>query len=194
MSQPIVFQSYIITCLLNGKSYIGITSRDLRRRWNEHLYDSRERRIMVISRAIAKHGQDNFKILPLAQSDSWNGICVIEKSLIAEHNTRMPHGYNLSDGGEGPFGIKRSAESVERSAAKHRGKPCHPNTRKAAILTHLGRKKSDTHRARISASKTGVPRSEQTKSKIRASWAEKRRHGLFKTPIPYAHARKDTPR
>jgi len=185
-----MFQAYIIKCLVNRKAYIGITSRKLRQRWNEHLHDAKNPCIMVISRAIAKHGASNFRIRLLAKSDSWAAICAIEKELIVRHGTKSPQGYNISDGGEGPFGIKRSPESVEKSAAKHRGRPCHPNTRQAAHEYHLGRKKSAIHRARIAAAKIGVPRSEEMKSKLRASWAEKRARGDFKTLTPYAHARK----
>jgi group I intron endonuclease len=188
--KPIVFIAYIITNKVNGRAYIGITSRGVRQRWNEHLYDARVRRIMLISRAISKHGPQNFTIRVLASAYDWRAICKLEQELISQHGTRAPNGYNVSEGGEGPFGIKRSAESIERSAAKHRGKPCHPNTRAAAIRTHLGSKRTLAHRMRISSAKIGVPRSAETISKIKASWALRRASGEFKTSRPYEHSRK----
>jgi hypothetical protein len=142
---------------------------------------------LAVSRAIAEHGAHNFEIEALCCALSREDICAAEAVLIDQWRARAPHGYNLSEGGVGPSGVKRSAESVERSAAKHRGKPCHLNTRLAAIKTHLGIPKSAEHRARISAARIGKPRDEATKAKIRASWAAKRAAGQFKTSEPYAH-------
>lgn len=190
MDSPI-FQAYLIRCLVNERAYIGITSRGIKRRWTEHLYDARKRGAkMAISRAIAKHGAENFKIEAVCSARSWEDICAAEATLIEQHGTRGRCGYNRSNGGEGPFGVTRSPESVERSAAKHRGLPCHPNTRIAATKTHLGKRKSPEHRARIAAARKGNPRSENTKAKIRESWARKRAAGEFKTTEPYAHSRK----
>lgn len=178
----------MIVCIVTDRSYVGVTSRGVNRRWTEHLYDARQDRPkMAISRAIAKYGAQNFRIAAICSATSWVDICAVEALLIAQHSTRAPSGYNASDGGEGPFGVVRSADSVERSAAKHRGKPCHPNTRAAAQRTHLGKPKSTEHCAKIAAARTGKPRSEMTKSKIRAAWAAKRSDGQFKTDRPYAH-------
>lgn len=193
MDSP-MFQAYLITCLVTGKCYIGITSRDLDQRWSEHLYDARSgRTAMLISRAIAKHGAENFKIEVIVCARSWPDICAAESILIEQHATKSPRGYNLSNGGEGPFGVKRGAESIERSAAKHRGRPCHPNTRLAASRTHKGIKKAPEHCARIAAGRLGKPRGEETKAKISAYWAQRRATGAFKTAVPYAHAARPAP-
>ncbi len=186
-----MFQAYLIRCLTNDRAYVGITSRGIKRRWAEHLYDSRaDTKRMAIGRAIAKHGAENFQIIPICSARTWEDICAVEETLIVQWNTRGPDGYNISEGGTGPFGVKRSAESVERSASKHRDKPCHPNTRAAAVLAHKGKPKSAEMRAKVSAARKGKPRSEETKAKIRASWAARRAAGEFKTAEPYAHARK----
>jgi group I intron endonuclease len=185
-----VFQAYCLTCLTTGRVYIGITSRSLKRRWNEHLYASRTaRRRMTIGWAIAKHGADEFRIEALCCARSWADICEVERVLIEQYDCRAPKGYNLRNGGEGVFGHTPSAEAIERSAAKHRDKPCHPNTRQAATRTHLGKPKTPEHRAKIAASRVGKPRSEATKAKVAAYWATRRATGEFKTPTPYAHAR-----
>ena len=135
-------------------------------------------------------GADNFHIEALCCARSWADICTAETILIKQWGTRAPNGYNLSDGGAGAFGVKKSPEAIERSASKHRGKPCHPNTRAASIRTHLGVPKSAEHRARIAAGKRGKVRSEETKAKIRVYWAARRAAGEFKTPSAYAHAAK----
>lgn len=185
-----MFQAYLITCLVNSRRYVGITSRSIRQRWNEHLYDARTRKKgMAISRAIAKYGSENFRIEPLCSARSWNDICAVEPTLIAQWNTRKPSGYNVSAGGEGPSGVKRDAASVERSASKHRGKPCHPNTLTAA-LAGKGKPKPPGHGAKVAAALRGRSRSKEVKEKISAYWAARRSAGEFKTATPYAHYRR----
>lgn len=144
---------------------------------------------MLISLAIAKYGSENFKIEAVCSAPSWSAICDAETALIVQHATRAPNGYNLSDGGEGPFGIKKTAESVERSAAKHRGKPCHANTI-AAARARRGVPKPLGHGAKVSLALKGRPRSEETKAKIKAYWAARRASGEFRTSEPYSHHRK----
>jgi group I intron endonuclease len=186
------FQAYLITCLVSGHCYVGITSRGMRQRWNEHLYSARKRpNVGLVNRAIAKYGSAAFTIAVIMEASSWKELCALEPVLIKKFNARAPNGYNLSNGGEGPFGIKRSPESVEKSAAKHRGNPCHENTRRASSITHKGIAKSAAHRAKISASKIGIKRSETTKEKIRIYWSNRRANGDFKTSKPYEHARKE---
>ena len=186
-----MFQAYLITCAASGRRYVGITSRTLRQRWNEHLHDARKRpKSNMLFKAIAKHGADNFKMEHLCCARTWADICAVEALLIAQHGTLAPNGYNLTLGGEGRFGYRPSPESVERSAAKHRGMPCHENTRAAASAFHKGKPKSAEHRARIAAARTGTTRSTETKAKISAYWSARRAAGRFKTSEPYAHARK----
>jgi Pseudomonas phage homing endonuclease len=171
------FQAYLITCLATGRGYVGITSRGIRRRWNEHLYSARKRPgVGAVNRAIAKHGDGAFTIRVIAEAASWEELCKLEPFLIGRFKTRAPHGYNLSDGGEGPFGCKRDPESVERSAAKHRGRPCHPNTRLASSLFHTGRPKSIETRKRIADALTGIKRSAETRLKISTATTGKSRN------------------
>ena len=53
---------YTITNLINGHKYVGKTERKPEERWKQHLYMSKHNpEVMVISRAISKHGKENFK-------------------------------------------------------------------------------------------------------------------------------------
>lgn len=185
-----MFQAYLMRCLIDGKVYIGITSRSLRERWNGHVYASRNRPgRQTVSRAIAKHGSGNFTIEAICSARSWADICEAEKRLIVQYDCIAPKGYNLRAGGEGAVSRKRTADAIERSAAKHRGKPCHPNTI-AAARARRGVPKPDGHGAKVAAALKGRQRSEETKAKIRAYWAARRAAGEFKTKEPYEHARK----
>lgn len=169
-----LFHAYIIRCLVNGKVYVGITSRSLRARWVEHLYESRRGRSrMTVGAAIAKHGPENFTMEPICCAVSWADICCVERALIAQYECTTPRGYNLRRGGEGIYGHKPSADAIERSAAKHRGKPCHQNTRAAASLYHKGRKKSAETRAKIAAARLGKKHSAATRA-----WLSRLRMGI----------------
>lgn len=186
-----LYCGYVATCIVTNKRYVGVTSRSVSKRWVEHVHGSRRHaQRSAFLDAIAKYGPNNFTIETVCCARSWADICAVELLLIAQHGTLAPNGYNLTLGGDGRFGYRPSPESVEQSAAKHRGKPCHPNTRAAAVRTHTGRVNSAEHRARISAARTGKPRTEATKAKLRAYWSARRSLGDFKTDRAYAHRAK----
>lgn len=188
----LMFHAYVVTCRPTGKQYVGITSEDVIRRWKNHVYYSRRKRsyASALGAAIRKYGALAFGIESVGCACCLEDAHALESLLIHQYGTFAPNGYNLTLGGEGRFGFRPSPQSVEQSAVKHRGRPCHPNTRLAASRFHKGRKRSLEHRARISAAKKGQPRSEGTKAKLRAYWAERRSLGEFKTTTPYEHARK----
>lgn len=72
---------------------------------------------------------------------------------------------NLTDGGEGLAGYKRSAESIERGASKRRGVP-----NVAASIALKGRPKSQLHRANLSAAKLGKSTATaETRAKLSAA-------------------------
>lgn len=66
---------------------------------------------------------------------------------------------NMTDGGEGPSGHKRSEETKAKMSAAHKGKS-RPDL--------LGRKASDETKAKISLSRKGRKLSEETKAKLSA--------------------------
>jgi len=102
---------YKITNIINNKGYVGKTIHSPKKRWKSHLYCAKTDGPMVISRAIRKHGEKNFKFE------------VIEECLVEEINSRETYwidyhdtfhnGYNSSMGGEGVgVGIKRKRGAV----------------------------------------------------------------------------------
>ena len=184
-----MFQAYIISCRVSTRCYVGITGRSLARRWSEHVYDAKRGRT-VLARAIAKYGPENFSIEPICGFRSWADAQAVEDALIRQHGTMAPTGYNSMPGGRGrSVGFKPSPEAIERSAAAHRGLPCHPNTI-AAAHARKGTRKPAGHGARVAASRRGKRRSAETKAKIAAYWAARRAAGEFKTAHAYAHTRR----
>lgn len=105
------FECYRIICLANGKSYIGIAANGVGVRWNQHKHDAIRGATTPLHRAIRRHGASQFTVEVVAVADTWDAICSIEKRAIQDFNTlaRRGNGYNLSEGGEGPYGVIRSS-------------------------------------------------------------------------------------
>jgi len=176
---------YCATNLINGKRYIGKTVNGLSDRRKRHERDARKGLKSPFHRALHKYGFDAF---------TWEVLFEIEDRLlnrwekyyIKRLKTKSPHGYNLTDGGDGGdtlsnhprleeirkkisiagMGRKPSEEtliklrSVKQSAEK----------REKIRLSNLGRIVSTETRAKISIAKQGSvghPCSHKTKIKMR---------------------------
>ena len=64
---------YKVTNTVNGKLYIGQTSRTIEVRWREHIQDAFGRNnkgFFALHRAIKKYGKDAFKIEQIEECDS----------------------------------------------------------------------------------------------------------------------------
>ena len=88
----------IVYCLentINNKRYIGVTTRTLQKRFDEHCKaDS------YIGKAIRKYGAENFQKYMLDQADSHAELCDLEIYYIQKYDT-YHQGYNLTLGGDG---------------------------------------------------------------------------------------------
>lgn len=166
--------AYKITNTVNGKAYIGITSRLLRVRWAEHCHDANRGRTWPLQCAIRKYGKDTFRKETIARCATFDELKKMEVALIEEHGTFI-NGYNASRGGDGNvgwvpsaemretvrrknLGLKRSPETCERIGAAKRGKTLSPEHRAKLSLAHKGKNrgsKSPEHRRKISMALTG---------------------------------------
>lgn len=97
---------YKITCLVNGKVYIGQTTRSVRKRWRCHVDEPRYKpadRLNPIDSAILKYGEDSFRVETIEKVlDEYLGIR--EQYWIQHYDccTLDGHdkGYNASRGGD----------------------------------------------------------------------------------------------
>jgi len=85
---------------VNGKVYIGYTANGVDERWRGHCYAASSGEELVFSHAIRKYGVDAFAHDVLETCATKQQACEVEIRLIAEHNTMVPHGYNMTHGGE----------------------------------------------------------------------------------------------
>ena len=110
---------YMVRNMVNGKFYIGFTSRPLLRRLREH-FNAAERIAIngAFSRAIRKYGRDAFWISAIKKVDGRDLAISEEIRLIA---LLRPH-YNSTLGGEGQLGRRMSAATREKISKSKIGK------------------------------------------------------------------------
>lgn len=89
---------YLITCLINGKQYIGRTSTTVEQRFRSHISESRKYPITPLHIDIKKYGEDNFKVETLFEyyADRQKEANKTEQEFIRKYNTAYPNGYNVS--------------------------------------------------------------------------------------------------
>lgn len=133
----------------NGKSYIGYTTQPVRKRFDQHKYDSKTGGRSVLHNAIRLYGPPEISILFEANLPE---LLDAEVRLIDEHNTLVPNGYNVLIGGQiSPMiGNPHKPETLARMSASMMGKP---SNRK-------GTKLSEETKARMRGPRVKRPRSE----------------------------------
>lgn len=148
--------------LLNGKVYIGITSRTLNDRARKNGYCKSPH----FWSAIQKYGWDNFSHEVLVDNLSKDEACILEREYISKYNsTDKRYGYNCSLGGEsGNYGVKADEDLRNRLSEMRMGEKNH----------NYGKKMSEEVKDKIRKKKLGKTLSEETKKKISES--------LYKNP------------
>ena len=97
---------YKITNIINGKSYIGFTSKNPpEKRWKEHVCSQSR---YPINKALKKYSKENFEFTILSLNYNYNKALKEEIKFISKYNTIVPNGYNVTIGGEGVTGIKKT--------------------------------------------------------------------------------------
>lgn len=94
---------YLAYNKINGKFYIGKTTKSLEFRRQEHSYSLKDN--TPFHNAIKKYGMDSFIWEVLLTSPNENELNQMEIFCIQELNTKVPYGYNLANGGQGASGM-----------------------------------------------------------------------------------------
>ena len=123
MEQEKKYTVYIQTNKINNKSYVGITSLPVEKRWEN---GGGYKKQPYFYNAIQKYGWNNFEHIIFMVNLTKEDACHIEKMLIALFDTtNRDKGYNIQYGGEtGNLGIPMSEETKKKlSEAKKGHKP-----------------------------------------------------------------------
>lgn len=92
---------YKVTNTINGKSYIGITTKEHAvSRWSGHKWSAKTGSKYPLHRAIRKYGKSSFVFETLGKAQSKPQLKRLEIEHIKRFNTLVPSGYNISPGGE----------------------------------------------------------------------------------------------
>lgn len=141
---------YKHTCIVNDKSYIGFTTRDIETRWCEHVKLSMLGSKFHFHNAIRKYGEANFthEILVEIVGEDEKEMYKLEQEYIKKYDT-YNKGYNSTKGGEGCLGLLVNEETKEK-------------LRKAALKENLSPEKL----LKMRNAKLGKKLSLQTKEKL----------------------------
>ena len=162
-----MYAVYIITNTVNAKQYVGIAA-DLERRWKRHRNANEGQ---LIHRAIKKYGVDAFVFTHVADAFDAESAKMIERMLITEHNTKMPHGYNMTDGGDGTMGMAKTEEHKQKIRESNKKTwDSRPDLKKAiGEMNSLLKKGKPSGRKGIPNGQKGVPHSSEHALKIKES-------------------------
>lgn len=161
-----MYNIYLITNLKNKKQYVGVTKFPITERFYQH-----SKRGFILTEAIKKYGENKFFIELIEEVESSERAYELEQYHIKERNTKVPYGYNLTDGGDGIFGWEMTEEY--RKECSERVKQLH----KEKKVGMYGKKHSDETKKKMSEASKGkfkpwlIDRilSEETKEKIGSS-------------------------
>jgi group I intron endonuclease len=171
---------YLARNKVNGKGYVGKTTRSLEERRKEHIAAAKMGVGQLFGRALRKHGFDAFEWQVLYEFDgsvneetSHDYLDDREREMIRLFETHGPKGYNLTDGGEGVRGLKHSDDTKRRMSEARKGEK---NVNWGGL--------SEEHKQNISIAKVGTgtgprphvqgrKRSEEIREKISKASSER---------------------
>lgn len=161
--------AYIIRNTINGKAYIGISTKpDVR--WGWHRNAANRRDSAPLYNAMNKYGTGNFTFEVIACALNWDDLCEVEKTLIAQHGTYGASGYNSTRGGDGTLGRVHSArERAQRGRKMIGNKNGLVKTEEHRERLRRGSaswKRRQESIAKTAAAHRGMKRSAETRAKI----------------------------
>lgn len=144
----------------SGKVYIGITSKKSpASRWGKDGYNYRSS--VLFHKAIQKYGWDNIKHEVLFTNLPEERAKNLEIDLVS-HYKNLNLSYNITEGGQGTTGLRKTEEEKENLRRLHIGKKLSEETRRKMSEarrgrpgTMLGRKHSEETKKKMSISRSG---------------------------------------
>jgi group I intron endonuclease len=160
---------YLVTNNVNGKQYVGQTSRTAEQRWAEHVSPREKPGCTYLWNAVCKYGPESFSVKTLVIVGSKWEMDLYEKGMIKALNTKSPNGYNLTDGGDGCFGYVFTEEQRKKVSVGQLGRKMSEKARQKLLERNKGNKFSlgvkmpEEHRLKLIRLNTGFKQSEETK-------------------------------
>ena len=166
---------YKITNLVNGKLYIGKTTENSSTYWNMHKNRAENGVNKILYAAMRKYGHENFsfevveEIRSNAKEELNKTLNALEIHHIKNFKSKIPNGYNVTDGGEGLYGMTFSKEHRNKIRLSKLGV-----ARPESVRQKLRKPKTEEHKQKLRGPKTEEhkaklrkPKSEEVKQKLR---------------------------
>lgn len=175
---------YKIQNNINGKIYIGLTTKDLSRRIAEHIAENKS----YIQKALNKYGVQSFSIAVIDSAESREALCEKEQYWIRHYDCKAHKGYNLTDGGDGLINPSKSVrKKISKTLKKNHvptkgfsGRKHSQETKdKISKILKVSLNKPKVKK-KMSESRKGRVTSEETKQKISAA-----NKGKLKGRVPW---------
>lgn len=189
---------YLATNLVNGKRYIGVTSKAVavrRIQHERHALNGKRVQCRFFHFAIRKYGPEAFAWTILATCETFDEGLREEVRLISEIRPE----YNLTIGGQGSKG--RIVTQEQRAAHSRRMKGRKPSAEAIAkmVAKTRGQKRSAEQREKMGASRRGKPFTQEHRRNLSiahigqaptAETIEKRRQARLGVPLSAEHRAK----
>ena len=173
---------YRVINKLDGRSYIGMTIRTLKKRKVQHLIDARNKKDNYhFHRAIRKYGEESFEWKTIKKCKSIEELNQFEKVFITIYDT-FCNGYNMTEGGDGTLGFKHTEEAKKAIGDFWKGRKKSKETIERMRQARLGMEFTSEHKKNLSVSRKDQEFSEATREKLRENSA-KRRHDVKDSDI-----------
>lgn len=160
------FIVYKITNTKNEKIYIGQTFRTLKVRKGYHISAARRGCQSILYKAIRKYGVENFTFETLFYCISEKQMNQKEIDTIREMKTKIPLGYNMTDGGEGKLGHIISKEVRTKISAFQKGRKTSNKTKAKMRVAAIGRRLTNETKEKLRILNIGRKVSNETRAKI----------------------------
>lgn len=146
---------------INGKCYIGQTTKSIEERWEQHLKESLYGSSCIFHKAIRKYSENIFehKILCEIYRDTPEQLKEVldyYECYYIQYYDSYNSGYNMTLGGGGSLGYKFSQEARQKQSEIQQGES----------NSFYGKHHSDESKQKMSKAKTGKKMSEKTKNRL----------------------------
>lgn len=167
---------YKATNKINGKIYIGKTVLSLNRRMMFHLRS----KVGIFTKALKKYGIQSFDLEIIDTANNEFILFEKEKYWIKYYNSKVPNGYNLTDGGEGMSGHSPSEETRKKMSESSKGKNVGSSNGMYGKSVRKGCKHTDEAKKKNSEKHIGKTHTEETKmqiaNKVKQIWELRRKN------------------
>lgn len=151
-----------MTNTVNGKQYVGQTTRGAKYRWSQHILDAKQGKNRILCHAIRKYGASAFTLEVIDTADNHDDLDAKEIHWIKGHGSLSPGGYNLAAGGQRP-----PANNIEGTRQRNRSRVWSQESRAQMRFAQLGKTASPETKAKLSAARKGRQLSPQAREASR---------------------------